>query len=44
MSEQTGNIIVDSHGNRCPTVASSGRIKDANAAITLLEKIRSFFQ
>ena len=26
------------HGNRCPTVASNERMKDANAAITLLEK------
>ena len=26
------------HGNRCPTVANNERMKDANAAITLLEK------
>ena len=31
-------VVVRYHGNRCPTVASNERMKDANAAITLLEK------
>ena len=31
-------LVGTRYGNRCPTVASNERMKDANAAITLLEK------
>ena len=32
------DFFTEFYGNRCPTVASNERMKDANAVITLLEK------
>ena len=35
---QVQKVNSNRYGNRCPTAVSSKRMKDANAAITLLEK------
>ena len=36
--ETVTNILLEFHGNRCPIVANNERMKNANAAVTLLGK------